>query len=135
MIEYHGDLARVSADDLKGFFAGWPHPPPSETHRQLLDGSSHFVVAVPEGSTQVVGYITAISDGVLSAYISQLEVLAEHRGRGIGSALVRAMLERLEGLYMIDLICDVDVQPFYERLGLTRWSGMILRNYAAQSGA
>lgn len=64
----------------------------------------------------------------VSAYISQLELLAEHRGRGIGSALVRAMLERLDGLYMIDLICDADVQPFYARLGLTPWTAMIRRD-------
>ncbi len=70
----------------------------------------------------------------MSAYISQLEVLPEQRGNGIGSALVRAMMERLDGIYMVDLICDPDVQPFYEALGLERWSGMIRRNYGAQSG-
>ena len=35
---------------------------------------------------------------------------------------------------MIDLICDADVQPFYERLGMTRYSAMIIRNYDRQSG-
>jgi ribosomal protein S18 acetylase RimI-like enzyme len=131
MIEYHSDLARIAPTDLTGFFAGWPNPPSAETHHRLLAQSAHFIVAVERGSSSVIGYITAISDGVLSAYISQLEVLPEQRGNGIGSALVRAMLERLDGIYMVDLICDADVQPFYERLGLTRWTGMIARNYAA----
>jgi GNAT superfamily N-acetyltransferase len=35
-----------------------------------------------------VGFITAITDGVLTTYLPQLEVLAEYRGQGIGSALV-----------------------------------------------
>jgi len=131
MIEYHCDLSRINAADLDGFFSGWPNPPTPATHLRLLRQSAHFVVAVENGSTRVVGYITAISDGVLSAYISQLEVLPDQRGNGIGSALVRAMLERLDGIYMVDLICDADVQPFYEKLGLTRWTGMIRRNYAA----
>ena len=44
------------------------------------------------------------------------------------------MLDTLQSIYMIDLICDPDVQPFYERLGLQRYSGMIQRNYERQSG-
>ncbi|MHC4956268.1 MAG: GNAT family N-acetyltransferase, partial [Planctomycetota bacterium] len=111
MVEYHSDLERITPADLTGFFAGWPKPPTPETHLRLLAGSTHFVVAVEPGSSRVIGYITAISDGVLTAYISQLEVLRVHRGRGIGSALVKTMLERLSGLYAIDLICDADVQP------------------------
>jgi hypothetical protein len=35
---------------------------------------------------------------------------------------------------MIDLICDADVQPFYARLGMQPYTGMILRNYDRQSG-
>jgi ribosomal protein S18 acetylase RimI-like enzyme len=129
MVTYHSDLSRIQADDLQGFFAGWPTPPSPETHHRLLAGSAHFIVAVPEGESRVIGYVSAISDGVLSAYISQLEVLSEHRGRGIGSSLVRSMLDRLRDLYMVDLVCDPDVQPFYEAVGMTRWSAMILRNY------
>lgn len=28
------------------------------------------------------------------------------------------MLANVRHLYMIDLVCDADLQPFYERLGL-----------------
>jgi ribosomal protein S18 acetylase RimI-like enzyme len=80
----------------------------------------------------VVGFVTAISDGVLSAYIPLLEVLPEYQGRGIGAELVRRLLDRLGGLYMVDLCCDEDVVGFYERLGLARWdAGMGLRNRGA----
>lgn len=41
---------------------------------------------------------------------------------------------RLEGLYMVDLLCDPDVQPFNERVGFRRATGMCLRNYARQAG-
>lgn len=37
------------------------------------------------------------------------------------------MLERLRDRYMIDLVCDEDLVPFYERLGLTRYGAMIKR--------
>lgn len=32
---------------------------------------------------------------------------------------------------MVDLLCDPDLQPFYEQVGMRRASGMFLRNYAA----
>jgi GNAT superfamily N-acetyltransferase len=81
-----------------------------------------------------VGFITAISDGVLAAYIPLLEVLPAWQGQGIGAELVRRMQAQLQRFYMVDLLCDPEVQPFYERLGLHRATGMLLRNYDRQSG-
>ncbi|TWT97770.1 hypothetical protein Pla108_19220 [Botrimarina colliarenosi] len=39
------------------------------------------------------------------------------------------ILQQLEGLYMIYLQCDPEVQPFYERLGMNRSIGMRIRRY------
>ena len=134
MISYTTSLETITADRLRGgFFAGWPTPPSPETHLRLLHGSDQVVLALD--GENVVGYITAISDGVLAAYIPHLEVLKAYQGQGIGSELVRRMLDQLAGIYMIDLICDADLQPFYERLGLTRYTGMVKRNYEHQSGS
>ena len=85
-------------------------------------------------SGKVIGFVTAISDRVLSAYIPFLEVLPEYRGKGIGSELVRRMLERLSSLYMVDLLCDAELQPFYAALGMHPATGMMVRNYERQSG-
>jgi len=127
VIEYTTDLAGVEPEQLEGFFVDWPKPPSAERHLEILRGSSHVVLA-KEGA-RVVGFVTAISDGVLSAYIPLLEVLPDYQGRGIGTELVRLLLARLGDLYMIDLSCDEDVVPFYERLGLHRWdAGMGIRN-------
>lgn len=125
--------ADISANDLHGFFVGWPNPPDPSTHLRVLEGSDEVVLAV-DNSGKVVGYITAITDGVLAAYIPHLEVLPEWQGRGIGSELVRRMLERLRDLYMIDLMCDPELRPYYERLGFRRSQGMVIRNYDRQSG-
>jgi len=97
-----------------------------------LHGSTHVVLA--KDGDAVIGYITAITDGVLAAYIPHLEVLPAYQARGIGTALVTHMFEQLRAIYMIDLICDDDLQPFYERLGMMRYTGMIKRNYERQSG-
>jgi ribosomal protein S18 acetylase RimI-like enzyme len=66
---------------------------------------------------------------VLSAYISLLEVLPEYQGRGIGSEVMRRLLKQLDGLYMVDTLCDVDVQAFYARFGMRRATGMLIRRY------
>ena len=95
-----------------------------------MRGSSHIVLA-REGR-RVVGFITAISDGVLSAYIPLLEVLPDFQGRGVGKELTRRLLTQLDGLYMVDLSCDEELVPFYEALGLARLDAALgLRNRAA----
>lgn len=134
MIRYLDSAESVSASQLQGFFVGWPNPPSADTHLKILRGSQHRVLALDERKDQVVGFITAISDGVLSAYIPLLEVLPSEQGQGIGKALVERMRTKLEKLYMVDLLCDESVQPFYEALGLQKAQGMMIRNYARQAG-
>lgn len=124
----------ITSDQLNGFFVGWPNPPSLEVHLRLLEKSSHVVLAVDDESKQVVGFITAISDGVLSAYIPFLEVLPPFQGQGIGQQLLKKMMELLSDMYMIDLMCDEELQGYYEKLGMYRSHGMVLRNYAKQSG-
>jgi ribosomal protein S18 acetylase RimI-like enzyme len=135
MIRYTDSLDSISADQLTGgFFDGWPNPPSAETHLRVLRGSAHVWLAVDEQTGQVVGFINAVSDSVLSAYIPLLEVLPANQQRGIGAELMRRMLETLTDIYMVDLLCDIEFQPYYERLGMRRATGMLVRNYAAQSG-
>jgi ribosomal protein S18 acetylase RimI-like enzyme len=133
-IRYTDSVADITTDQLRdGFFEGWPNPPQPDAHLRILHGSYAVVLAIDESSSHVVGFITAISDGVSSAYIPHLEVLRAYRGEGVGSELVKRMLARLNHLYMIDLICDDDVKPFYARLGLRPVGGMVIRNYDRQA--
>ena len=124
----------IPPDQLHGFFVGWPNPPSPETHLAILRRSAAVALAVDEANGQVVGFINALSDGVLSAFIPLLEVLPDYQGRGIGSELVQRLLAQLEDLYAVDLLCDVEVQPFYARLGMQPAQGMMLRRYARQQG-
>ncbi|MEA0562739.1 GNAT family N-acetyltransferase [Lysinibacillus irui] len=133
-MQYKYNLDDISSDMLRGFFVDWPNPPSPQTHLKLLENSSNVVIAVDEQSKQVVGFITAISDGVLSAYIPFLEVLPAYKNRGIGKELIKRMLDELSNIYMIDLCCDDDLIPLYEKFGMIRSNGMLMRNYKMQSG-
>jgi ribosomal protein S18 acetylase RimI-like enzyme len=94
-----------------------------------------MIIAIDDKTNQVIGFITAISDGILSAYIPFLEVLPEYKNKGIRKELVDRMLKELDDIYMIDLCCDDDLIPYYDKFGMTKTSGMILRNYKMQSGS
>jgi GNAT superfamily N-acetyltransferase len=129
VIEYVEDPAGLNADQLGGgFFEGWPTPPSPERHLAHLRGAEVSIVAVDPADGMVVGFVTAIGDGTLTAFVPLLEVLPAYRGRGIGRELVRRVLARLADRYSIDLVCDPGLVPFYERLGGTVGTAIHWRN-------
>lgn len=133
MIEYITSLDNVTSNQLNGFFVGWPNPPCNEAFLKLLKGSYKIVLALE--NIKIIGFVTAISDGVLSAYIPLLEVLPEHQSKGIGKELISRMKEELSHLYMIDLLCDEELIPYYEKQGMMKATGAVIRNYDNQNGA
>jgi ribosomal protein S18 acetylase RimI-like enzyme len=133
-ISYRYSAEGIKPQQLEGFFEGWPSPPAPETHLRVLRESDEVVLAWDDKACRVVGFITAITDHVLAAYIPFLEVLPAYRHQGIGRELVRRVLERLHRLYMVDLICDPELQPFYETLGMQRTTGMMVRHREHQAG-
>lgn len=134
MIEYTDSSDDIGPDDLiGGFFEGWPDPPSPETHLRLLAESGAIILALEEHGA-VIGFVTSITDGVLCAYIPLLEVLPAYRGGGIGRELVRRMLSKLGDLYMVELLCDPGLRPFYASLGMSPTTGMMVRGYTKQAG-
>jgi ribosomal protein S18 acetylase RimI-like enzyme len=134
VVTYIDSPKDITADQLRGFFVGRPDPPSCAAHLSLLKTSTYVVLAVDDVAQNVVGFVTAIADGVLTAHIPLLEVLPAYQGQGIGSELMQRMLNLLRDYYAVDLVCDPEIQPFYARLGMKPQSAMILRNYDRQSG-
>jgi ribosomal protein S18 acetylase RimI-like enzyme len=58
-----------------------------------------------------------------------LEVIPEYKNRGIGTELMEKMLDILEGYDCVDLTCDIDMQPFYQRFKMLKSYGMVIRRY------
>ena len=127
MIRYANSIKDITPEMLEGFFAGWLKPPSLQKRLQTLANSDYLILALDDSNANVIGFITAISDG-LCAYLPLLEVLPEYRGQGIGKELVHRMFAILKEHDAIYLSCDKELQPFYTACGMTPISGMIRRN-------
>lgn len=134
MIKYTDDLNVITEKMLCGFFVGWPSPPSAAMHLRILKGSYLVWLAIDTEKNIVVGFVNAVSDGILSAYIPLLEVLPEYQKSGIGRELVNRSLDSLKHLYMVDLLCDQKLQGYYEKLGMKKATGAFIRNYGRQAG-
>ncbi len=129
MIAYAESVHAIGPEMLDGFFEGWKKPHSPQDHLRILQNSDHVVLAIDTDASRVVGYITALTDGLHSAFISLLEVLPGYRRHGIGSMLVRKMLDKLNGIQTIDLMCDPGMQGFYAQFGMQPSVGMAIRRY------
>lgn len=127
MLTYIETIEGITPKQLEGFLAHWYFVPPQDTLLRVLRGSSHILFAMDSERREVLGYITALSDGVACGYISHLEVRPAHRNKGIGTELSRRMLSKLQSLYGIYLGCAPALVQFYERLGFQKMTGMSKR--------
>jgi ribosomal protein S18 acetylase RimI-like enzyme len=88
---------------------------------------SHAVVLAWTGQ-RVVGTARILADGVCNAYLVDVWTDASHRRRGIGTAMVRALLDTVPG-HHVALFTQEHVE-FYRSLGFEKentacrsWSG------------
>ena len=116
--EVSDDLRHIDFDVVHAFLktAYWCAGIPREVVERAAANSLVFGLYDPSGKQ--VGYGRSITDRATYAYFSDVFVLEEARGYGLGSFLVEAMMDHPDhrGLKHMSLATD-DAHGLYERFG------------------
>lgn len=132
MIEYRDTMDGAEYYTFDGFCVGWKKPLSTVQLRAVISNSTFKILAIDSATTKVVGIITALSDQINWAFIPYLEVLPEYQKQGIGKELMKRMLTKLSQINCIDLTCDPEMQPFYDKFGMLKSEGMVIRRYLSE---
>jgi GNAT superfamily N-acetyltransferase len=93
--ELDDDPLRIDIDAVHDYLANesyWAQGRPRETTDRLVREATRVVGLYLDNAQ--VGFARAFSDGAVLAYLADVYVLLEHRGRGLGVELVRELVER-----------------------------------------
>lgn len=108
--------------------AGLPYRPRGRDGRDRITreiaGDCSIFLAAEERGERLVGAVLGTHDG-RKGWINRLAVRPEHRGRGIGRALVAAVEERLRAIGIEIVTCLIEdwneeSMAFFERVGYVR---------------
>ena len=114
------DRAEMQAEAIHAYLARsyWAAGIPREVVDRAIAGS--FCVGAFDGDAQI-GFARAVSDGATFAYLADVYVLEDHRGRGIAHAMVTELqaLRELQGLRRW-MLATRDAHGLYEGLGWDR---------------
>ena len=102
-----------------GWTAYTDHP---EVLRKGFENSMLILTAY-EGD-QLLGIIRAVGDGYTVVFIQDILVFPEYQRKGIGSALLQAILDRYSHVRQIELATDNTPKPiaFYKSMGFRELS-------------
>ena len=125
--ELDDDRDRIDVDETHRFLsteAYWARGRPREVVERLVRDASR-VVGLYHRSFQV-GFARVVSDGAALAYLADVYVLPEHRGRGLGLELVREAVDNGPFSDTRWLLHTDDAHALYGKLGFGAPSAMLM---------
>jgi GNAT superfamily N-acetyltransferase len=125
--ELDDDRGRIDVDAVHRFLseeAYWALGRPRETVVRLIEAAAR-VVGLYEGERQV-GFTRTVSDGVGFAYLADVYVLPELRGRGLGEELVRETVEAGPYAGCRWLLHTTDAGALYAKFGFGEPSASLM---------
>jgi predicted N-acetyltransferase YhbS len=130
--ELDDDPARVDVDAVHDSLANesyWAEGRSRETVERLVREASRVVGVYYEGNQ--VGFARAFSDGCALAYLADVYVLPDHRGRGLGVELVREMVENGRLADVKWVLHTSDAHDLYRRFGFEAPSDRLMERPSA----
>src|SRR3954452_3082538 len=117
-LELDDDKGRIDRNEVHRFLSGvsyWATGRPREAQDRLIDGAAR-VVGLYDGDRQI-GFCRAAADGASFVCLADVYVLEEYRGRGLGEAMVREMVEGGDLAHLKWLLHTSDMHSLYRKLG------------------
>jgi N-acetylglutamate synthase-like GNAT family acetyltransferase len=119
-LEVSNDRSRLDVDLIHDFLSRssyWAQGRSRATVERTIANSLCFG-AYSEG--KMVGFGRVVTDYAVIGYLADIFVVPELRGRGVGKALVQAMVEHpdIAGLQVV-LLRSTDARSFYASFGFT----------------
>jgi len=95
---YTFEVGTVAPDELSELFrtVGWGSDPVHVLAKSLR--AYPCIVCARDAYGQLIGYVSAFSDGALSTMLGELVVHPNHRRRGVATTLLRAVEEQYPGV-------------------------------------
>jgi GNAT superfamily N-acetyltransferase len=129
------DPARFDLDAIHAYLTAsyWAGGVSRETVERSIRGSA-ACVGLLDRTGALVGFCRAVGDGATFAYVADVFVLREHRGRGLATWMLRSLLAHpaVAGVRRA-MLATRDAHPLYVRLGFApvaqpeRWMEMTSR--------
>ncbi|MGW3009990.1 GNAT family N-acetyltransferase [Streptomyces sp. NPDC001219] len=118
--EISTDPARLDADLVHFWLATdayWAVDRPRELHDRAVAGSLNFGLYAT-GSGRQAGYARVVTDQATFAWLCDVYICRDDRGKGLGTALIEAIADRLApcGLSRLTLATK-DAHGVYEKVG------------------
>lgn len=130
--ELDDDRSRIDLDAVHAYLAHesyWAQGRAREVQERLVREARRVVGLYHHG--RQVGFARTFSDGHVCAYLADVYVLAEFRGRGLGVELVREAVEHDPEGVRRWLLHTADAHALYEKLGFVRCGEKLMeREYA-----
>jgi GNAT superfamily N-acetyltransferase len=115
--ELDDDPNRIELDAVHAYLTHsyWAEGRSRETVERLVRSAQRVVGLYADG--RQVGFCRAVSDDASLAYLADVYVLPEHRGRGLGVELVREMIDNGPYAERRWLLHTRDAHQLYRRFG------------------
>jgi GNAT superfamily N-acetyltransferase len=115
--ELDDDPNRIDLDAVHAYLSRsyWAEGRPRGTVERLVRSAQRVVGLYADG--RQVGFCRAVTDDASLAYLADVYVLPEHRGRGLGVELVREMIDNGPYAARRWLLHTRDAHQLYRRFG------------------
>jgi GNAT superfamily N-acetyltransferase len=135
-LQLDDDKQRIDVAEVHRFLsqeAYWATGRPRETVERLI-GEASRVVGLYDGDRQI-GFCRAFTDGLALAYLADVYVLPEYRGRGLGEELVREMVENGPFAHVKWILHTEDMHALYRKFGFSEPNYKVLERPATRNAS